>query len=190
MIKLKSLLTEADPGDPSQSTVDLSTIMSELKSACDTYNTEITSKTKLDIGDKGLTTLVTPEGMIEAGRHVGGPYIAITSKYMQDTYGTRNPYGYIGVELSKGQYLGNGASTPRGITLPAFLGSMNSFIYGVIGDTEKGSRFITKHRDQLNAAATTLFNTVDPIFKKLLAYKRYNSATTNMGDEVTISKTA
>jgi hypothetical protein len=188
MIKLKSLLMEADPGDPSQSTVDISSIMSELKSACNTFNTEIANKTKLNLGNNGLTTLVTPEGMIAEG-----PYIAITSPFIQNTYGTKNPYGYIGVELSKGRYLGNSASTPRGITLPAFLLYMNSFIDTAIGGkpgTDKGNKFISKFKDQINAAGTTLFNTVDPIFKKLLAYKGYNSATTATDGKVTISKTA
>ena len=57
-------------------------------------------------------------------------------------------------------------------------------------DSDKGMKFNAKYNDQINAATTTLFNTVDPIFRKLLGYKGYNSATTSPTGEVTISKTA
>ena len=192
MIKLKSLLKEqTEPGDPSQATVDLPSIMTELKTACTAFNNEIAYKTKLNIGDKGLTTLVIPEGMVTTG----GPYITITSPYFQNIFGTKRPYGHIGVELSKGYYGINwpGTTIVKGVTLKDFiLGAQNFISYTVNNgeQSEKGKDFVNKHQESITAAFTTLFNTVDPIFKKLLAYKGYNSATTSPTGEVTISKTA
>jgi len=191
MIKLKSLLMEADPGDPSQATVDISSIMSELKSACNTFNTEIANKTKLNLGNNGLTTSVTPEGQT-----TGGPYITITSPYFQNISGTKRPYGMIGVELSKGYYgVHNwGVAAINEASLQKLLISIKNLTGQTViaGDrgSDKGSKFNDKYHDQISAATTTLFNTVDPIFRKLLGYKGYNSATISPTGEVTISKTA
>ena len=188
MIKLKSLLMEADPGDPSQATVDLTADMTALKSACTAFNNDLKSKLKIDTE---LMTLVTPEGMI-----AGGPYITITSPIFQKIYGTKRPYGYIGVELSKGYYGVHfwGTTGVKQASLQNLIISIKN-LTGYIArggetDSDKGSKFNDKYHDQISAATTTLFNTVDPIFRKLLAYKGYNSATISPTGEVTISKTA
>ena len=188
MIKLKSLLMEADPGDPSQATVDLTADMTALKSACTAFNSDLKSKLKIDTE---LMTLVTPEGQT-----TGGPYITITSTIFQKIYGTNRPYGMIGVELSKGYYgvHGWGITAVREASLQNLILSIKNLTSHIArgGETgsDKGMKFNAKYNDQIDAATTTLFNTVDPIFRKLLGYKGYNSATTSPTGEVTISKTA
>ena len=181
-------LTEADPGDPSQSTVDLTADMTALKSACTAFNNDLKSKLKIDTE---LMTSVTPEGQT-----TGGPYITITSPIFQKIYGTNRPYGYIGVELSKGYYGVHfwGTTGVKQASLQNLIISIKN-LTGYIArggetDSDKGMKFNAKYNDQISEATTTLFNTVDPIFRKLLTYKGYNSATTATDGKVTISKTA
>ena len=185
---LQKLVEQTEPGDPSQATVDLTSDITSLKTACMAFNNDIKNKLKIDTE---LITSVTPEGMIAGS----GPYVTITSPIFQKIYGTNRPYGFIGVELSKGYYGVHfwGTTGVKQVSLQNLIISIkNLTAYIARGgetDTDKGTKFNEKYHAQIVAATTTLFNTVDPIFKKLLKYKGYNSATTLPSGEVTISKT-
>lgn len=187
MEQVTTTQTTTPPGDPSQATVDLTTDMTVLNAACTTFNNELKTNTKINLE---LMTSVTPEG-----QKTGGPYITITSAIFQKIYGTNRPYGMIGVELSKGYYgVSNwGSSTPMEASIKNLIISIKNLTGHIArgGETgsDKGMKFNAKYHDQISTATTTLFNTVDPIFRKLLGYKGYNSATTSPTGEVTISKT-
>ena len=180
-------LVEADPGDPSQSTVNLTADITALKTACAAFNT---ATTKIYGTNPELFAVALYSTKNESFIHINQPSIS-------DKGGAKWPYGLIGVNLATGEYryYGQYETGPSSYATTNAVGNKNvvdGIVWGiwwatghVIGDSRKLKE---NDRKTLIDSATTLFNTVDPIFKKLMGYKGY-SVTTNMGDEVIISKT-
>jgi len=167
--------------------VDITGDINTIKTAIQTLNSEILSKTG---SDPGLFLSISMKGMPAVG-----PYIVIISEGLQTLHGTNRPFGYMGIDLGSGKYgVGKGSfgsgliqTPPKAEDAQHLRNSIISGISRTLGGGDKGVKYSQKYGGQIQTASQTLFNTVDPVFKKLISYKGYEF-TTNDGQKYVIGK--
>lgn len=157
--------------DTTKQGVDITGDMNTVKTAIQTLNNNIQTKTGVN---PDLFLSISTKGMPQVG-----PYITITSKGLQDTFGTSRPFGYMGIDLGTARYgIGKGSFGSNQVQLsPSAQDTQllkTSIVNGItktLGGGDKGANFARKYGEQILAECQTFFNTVDPIFKKLTSYK-------------------
>jgi hypothetical protein len=188
VISEQRLVLEQVTGETQNSNaVDITGDINTIKTAIQTLNSEISSKTG---SDPGLFLSISAKGMPAVG-----PYITIINEGLQTLHGANRPFGYMGIDLGSGKYgVGKGPFGTGLIQTPpnaeAYKHLSNSVIMGVtrsLGGGDKGMKYSQKYAVQVLTSSQTFFNTVDPIFKKLMTYKGYDF-TRNDGQEYVIGK--
>jgi hypothetical protein len=188
VISEQRLVLEQVTGETQNSNaVDITGDINTIKTAIQTLNSEISSKTG---SDPGLFLSISAKGMPAVG-----PYITIINEGLQTSAGTNRPFGYMGIDLGSGKYgIGKGSfgtgqiqTSPKVEDAAWLKVSITNGISKTLGGGDKGVKYSQKYGGQILTASQTFFNTVDPIFKKLMTYKGYDF-TRNDGQEYVIGK--
>lgn len=145
----------------------------------DTINDDTSIKTAVDTFNISTTNLFgkNPEFQVLSPYYGvdNNEYISISYPYLTNTFGAKKPFGIIGVNITKKQYkYDKSGSIPVDVSgnengIPNFLVMKAYFSTG--GKMDDGWIKFTKSKNYQPAisVAQALFNTIDPIFKKMIS---------------------